>query len=77
MENFTVSRGKWREYDVKVTLQAGTYKGDFVFQIRGILPPMTRLSIWIRIVTWSNRSKITAATGSLKMMTEITGLKLY
>ena len=43
MQNFTVSRGKWREYDVKVTLQAGTYKGDFVFQIRGNITPYDAL----------------------------------
>lgn len=43
MKNFDVSRGKWREYNVKVTLQAETYKGDFVFQIRGNIPPYDAL----------------------------------
>lgn len=74
MENFTVSRGKWREYDVKVKehIKAISYS-----RYVGIFPPMTRLEIWTRNVTRSNRSKITAATKSLKMMTGIIGLKLY
>lgn len=43
MENFKVSQGKWREYDVKVTLQSGAYKGSFIFQIDGNVSPYDAL----------------------------------